>query len=76
MRKRNADVIAGLIGRDVRAAGGKVPNQDVEMLGHLIVGSGEKVARWWLDHPELPKERAIERFLSATQGAIAGVLGA
>ncbi|MEA2396711.1 MAG: hypothetical protein QOK25_267 [Thermoleophilaceae bacterium] len=76
MRKRNADVIAGLIGRDVRAAGGKVPNQDVEMLGHLIVGSGEQVARWWLDHPELPKERAIERFLSATQGAIAGVLGA
>ena len=46
------------------------------MLGHLIVGSGEQVARWWLDHPELPKGRAIERFLAATQGAIAEVLRA
>ena len=44
------------------------------MLGHLIVGSGEQVARWWLEHPGLPKERAIERFLVATQGAIDGVL--
>jgi AcrR family transcriptional regulator len=76
MRKQNAEVIAGLIGRDVRAAGGKLCDDDVEMLGHLIVGSGEQVARWWLEHPELPKERTIERFLAATQAAIAEVLRA
>jgi AcrR family transcriptional regulator len=76
MRKQNAEVIAGLIGRDVRAAGGRLRDDDVEMLGHLIVGSGEQVARWWLEHPELPKERTIERFLAATQGAIAEVLRA
>jgi len=48
----------------------------VELLGHLIVGSGEQVARWWLEHPELSKKRAVERFVAATQGAIAGVLSA
>jgi AcrR family transcriptional regulator len=76
MRKRNAEVIAKLIGRDVRAAGGTPREEDVEMLGHLIVGSGEQVARWWLEHPALPKQRAIDRFLVATQGAIAEVLRA
>jgi AcrR family transcriptional regulator len=76
MRKRNAESIASWIGRDVVAAGGRLRDEDVELLGHLIVGSGEQVARWWLEHPELPKERAIERFLAATEGAIAGVLRA
>lgn len=76
MRNRNAEVIAGLIGRDILAAGGSARDEDVQMLGHLIVGSGEQVARWWLDHPELPKAQATERFLAATQAAIAGVLGA
>jgi AcrR family transcriptional regulator len=76
MRRRNAEVIAGLIERDIRAAGGTPRDEDVEMLGHLIVGSGEQVARWWLDHPALPKEHAVERFLAATQGAIAEVLSA
>jgi len=76
MRRQNADVIATLIADDIRTAGGAADGQDIEMLGHLIVGSGEQVARWWLEHPELPRERAIERFVTATQAAIAGVLGA
>lgn len=76
MRRRNAEVISALIAGDIAAAGGTVHQEDVELLGHLIVGSGEQVARWWLEHPELPRERAIERFVTATQAAIAGVLGA
>jgi AcrR family transcriptional regulator len=74
MRKRNAEVIGGLIRRDIEAAGGRARDQDVQFLGHLIVGSGEQVARWWLEHPELPKKEATERFLAATQAAIARVL--
>jgi AcrR family transcriptional regulator len=76
MRTRNAEVVADLIGRDIAAAGGELPKEDLQLLGHLIVGAGEQVARWWLEHPEVPKERTIERFLAATQGAIAGVLRA
>jgi AcrR family transcriptional regulator len=76
MRAQNAEVIARLVGRDVRAAGGELSDEKEAMLGHMIVGSGEQVARWWLEHPELPKERTIERFVAATQGAIAGVLRA
>jgi AcrR family transcriptional regulator len=76
MRSRNAEVIAELIGQDIQAAGGELSKGDLTLLGHLIVGSGEQVARWWLEHPEVPKERTIERFLAATEGAIAGVLRA
>jgi len=73
MRSRNAEVIAALIQSDLNGAGGPVR---AELLGHLIVGSGEQVARWWLDHPELSKEDVVARFHAATNGAIAAVLRA
>ena len=50
--------------------------EDMELLGHLIVGSGEQVARWWLEHPELSKKDVAARFHAATNGAIAAVLRA
>jgi hypothetical protein len=74
MRTRNAEVIASLIAGDVRTAGGVAADEDLEMLGHLIVGSGEQVARWWLERPRIPKEQALERFLAATEAAIGQVL--
>ena len=76
MRRRNAEVIARLIADDVATAGRELSDDDVALLGHTIVGSGEQVARWWLEHPALPMERAIERFVAVTEGAIAGVLRA
>jgi AcrR family transcriptional regulator len=75
MRRRNAEVISGLIASDTAAGGREVPHEDADFLGHLIVGAGEQVARWWLEHPELPKERAVTRFLVATQASIVAVLG-
>src|SRR3954470_5750107 len=68
MRRRNAEVIARLIADEVATAGRQLSDDDVALLGHTIVGSGEQVARWWLEHPALPMERAIERFLAVTQG--------
>jgi len=76
MRRRNAEVIASLIARDVEGADGHLDEEAVELLGHLIVGSGEQVARWWLERPDIPKEQAIERFLAATEAAIGSVLRA
>ncbi len=75
MRKRNAEVISALIADDVRAAGGRPDGEAIEMLGHLIVGSGEQVARWWLERPQLPRKRAADRFAAATEAAITEVLG-
>ena len=78
MRRRNAEVIAALIEGDVGGADGDgaARREDMELLGHLIVGSGEQVARWWLEHPELSKKDVVARFHAATNGAIAAVLRA
>jgi AcrR family transcriptional regulator len=29
-------------------------------VAHAFVGAGESLANWWLDHPELPADRAVD----------------
>jgi AcrR family transcriptional regulator len=71
MRSRNAEVVGALL-RDGAPALAKA---DVELMGHLIVGSGEQIGRWWIEHPEMPRERAVERYLAAIAGALGGLAG-
>jgi AcrR family transcriptional regulator len=35
-----------------------------EPMGHALVGAGESLANWWLDHPEEPVDRMTERLMS------------
>jgi len=76
MRRQNAEVVSRLVADDLKTAGGTASRDQIELIGNLIVGSGEQVARWWLEHPELPRRRAIDLFTAATEAAIAGVLRA
>jgi AcrR family transcriptional regulator len=73
MRTRNAEIVGALVEHDLGARR-KLAPRDVELVGHLIVGSGEQVARWWLERPDVPKKQVAERFLAATEAAIATVL--
>jgi AcrR family transcriptional regulator len=70
MRERNAHTIARLLvaGRPRRASAG------MEIVAHSLVGAGEQVGRWWLEHPDVPRERATERFAAVCEGII-GTLG-
>jgi AcrR family transcriptional regulator len=68
MRNRNAAVISDLI----RAATPLV-GEDAELTAQLIVGAGEQVGRWWLEHRELPAEHVKAAFAAAVAGAIRGV---
>jgi AcrR family transcriptional regulator len=65
MRKRNAEVIAELL-----RAGAQLTERDVELMAQLIVGAGEQVGRWWLEHRELPAAQVREKFTVAIAGAI------
>ena len=40
---------------------------DLEVLAHSMVGAGEQVGRWWLEHEEIPREEAVERFLAVAR---------
>lgn len=65
MRRRNASVIADLL-----RAGASLAPEDVDLTAHLIVGAGEQVGRWWLEHRDVPAARVKSRFTAAVAGAI------
>jgi AcrR family transcriptional regulator len=65
MRRRNASVIAELL-----RAGSELSAHDVELVAQLIVGAGEQVGRWWLEHRDIPAARVKARFTAAVAGAI------
>jgi AcrR family transcriptional regulator len=42
-----------------------------EAFAHAFVGAGESLARWWLEHPEEPKEQIAQQLMSIAAGALA-----
>ncbi len=43
----------------------KSPGADPEQIdafAHAISGVGEQLGRWWLQHPEIPRERVVEHY--------------
>ena len=66
--------INGLVASYQTFYGGE-PNRihNVELVAHLIVGAGEQVGRWWLEHREMSADAVKARFTAAIGGAIAGV---
>ncbi len=66
MRRRNAAVIAGLL-RD----GSELAERDIEPVAQLIVGAGEQLGRWWLEH----RERSLDEVATWLTAAIAGAIG-
>lgn len=65
MRRRNARVVSELL-RD----GAELPDDDRELMAQLIVGAGEQVGRWWLEHRDVPPKQVKARFTAAIAGAI------
>jgi AcrR family transcriptional regulator len=68
MRNRNAAVIGELIETATPVMG-----VDADLIAQLIVGAGEQVGRWWLEHREIPAERVKAAFTAAVAGAIRGI---
>ena len=43
-----------------------------DAIAHAIVGAGESLANWWLDHPELPRETVADWYLQVVRSVLAG----
>lgn len=69
MRRRNAEVISELL-----REGAELTDSDRELMAHLIVGAGEQVGRWWLQHRDIPLRTVRRRYTAAIAAAI-GALG-
>jgi AcrR family transcriptional regulator len=69
MRRRNAEVIGTLLG-----TGSPLAERDIEFVAQLIVGAGEQVGRWWLEHREIAADEVKAQFTTAVAGAIAALV--
>jgi len=43
-----------------------------DAIAHAIVGAGESLANWWLNHPELPRETVAGWYLQVVRAVLAG----
>jgi AcrR family transcriptional regulator len=41
-------------------------------IAHALVGAGESLANWWLDHPEVSRAQAADWYLSVVQAVLTG----
>jgi AcrR family transcriptional regulator len=39
-------------------------------VAHAFVGAGESLANWWLEHPELPAERAVDLLIAVGRAGV------
>src|SRR5687768_5943465 len=52
LRLLNSESLARMLREGVP---GPIDEQDIEPLAHALVGAGEQVGRWWLEHPDRPR---------------------
>lgn len=71
MHARNAEVVRGLV-RSTAEDAGRSPDETVLALAvHSLIGAGYHVGRWWVEHPEVPREQVVDGFLAVSTGILA-----
>ena len=43
-----------------------------DAIAHALVGAGESLANWWLDHPAVDRDQVADLYLSVVQAVVAG----
>jgi AcrR family transcriptional regulator len=71
LRLLNAEAVARMLRDGLPVT---LPEIDLEVLAHAMVGAGEQVGRWWLDRPDHPREDAVARLEAITTAMIAEAL--
>jgi AcrR family transcriptional regulator len=41
-----------------------------DAVAHAIVGAGESLANWWLEHPEVPREQVVDWYVSMVRAGL------
>jgi AcrR family transcriptional regulator len=71
--------IAAAVRRMVESAVGGTPGSGLsgpasDALAHAIVGAGESLANWWLEHPEVSRDRVADWYVDLVHAAVAGAV--
>jgi len=71
LRGRIARTIRRMIEGGVAARPGYPPSA-ADAIAHALVGAGESLANWWLDHPEVPREKVADWYFAVVQAVLSG----
>ncbi len=70
LRGQIAGEVARMLAAGTPSWGGLEPPAS-DAVGHAIVGAGESLANWWLQHPEVARDDVTDWFVGLAQAAIA-----
>jgi AcrR family transcriptional regulator len=53
---------------------GALPPMAADAIAHAIVGAGESLANWWLQHSEIPREEVAGWYVGVVQAAVGAAI--
>jgi AcrR family transcriptional regulator len=68
LRERIVDAVRVMLD----SSGLRYPPPASDAIAHAIVGAGESLANWWLEHRDVPREQVAGWYLSVVQAVVAG----
>ncbi len=68
LRERIADAVR----RMIEGSGLEYAPPASDAIAHAIVGAGESLANWWLDHPEVERDQVAAWYVGVVQAVLAG----
>jgi AcrR family transcriptional regulator len=74
LRRRIAEWIMAVLAGATRAQG-HVPDISVEATAHAIVGAGESLANWWLEHPDVRRDQVADWYMGMILAAASAATG-
>jgi AcrR family transcriptional regulator len=71
LRERIAGAIRRMLDDGVATSAADAPPAS-DAVAHALVGAGESLANWWLDHPEVPRDRVADWYVAVVQAVLSG----
>jgi AcrR family transcriptional regulator len=68
--------IVEAIRRMIDASNPAHPAPASDAIAHAVVGAGESLANWWLDHPDVGRDEVADWYMGVVQAVLAGPSGA
>jgi AcrR family transcriptional regulator len=69
IRERIAGTIRRVVETGVPSGSGH-PAPAADGIAHALLGAGESLANWWLDHPEVPREEVVSWYFGVVQAVV------
>jgi AcrR family transcriptional regulator len=73
LRRRIARAVRRMVETGLPVPSG-LSSTEIDGVAHAIVGAGESLANWWLEHPEVARDEVVDLYVGVVQGAVPAVL--